>query len=216
MRLKIAGLVCLLVATTGFGFHNWHLVNRASNLDASITQLSVERDLLVQSYDRFREAETRKLLHEVALNIGLLFAKLDLKLSGGVRPRTEEGIRTAEENMLKADRKRLLELAFAAASSKGDDVDPSAYASDVDARLGDMSDRQAFALVRDEVVQMLNDAIQRTQNKRDALKKKRHSLLKQRDGWYVTYLFIQILGIGLTVVGEKRAKENEVQERDDA
>lgn len=205
MTSKIIGLICLLVATTGFGFHAL-LNNKINDIDNLIRKHTTERDIYAHSYERFTESETKKLLHEIMLNIGLLFGKLDIKYSGSIRPQTESGIKTAEDNMLKIDKKRLLELAYTAASSKKDNIDPNDYKSQIEVRLGDMKNREEYSKIRNEVIQKLNKEIQRVQDEREVLEHKRESLIKTRDGLYIFYLFSQVIGIGFTFVGE--AKNN--------
>ena len=108
MIYEIFGLLCLLIATIGFGFINWGQNKKISGLEDDIEGLNTERNHYARAYERFTSMEFKPLMHELLFNVALLFGKIDCKFSGKINPKTEEGIKTANENMLKEDRKRLL------------------------------------------------------------------------------------------------------------
>ncbi len=204
MECKTLGLICILIATTGFGIVNLYLNSKILDLQNQQEILTTERNSYSHAYERFALLESRKLSYEIMLNIGLLFSKIDYKFSGETRPQTQKGIQKAEESMLEVNKNRLLELAYTAASSKVSQISPDDYVSQIKKRLGDGSDRNKYDKIQGKVVAKINAALERVQDERDNKKSSRIKFQRIRDISYIVFLIIQIVGLYFTFAGESK------------
>jgi hypothetical protein len=155
--------------------------------------------MLVDAYILFRDSDRKALLQENLVATGGLYAKLDLKRYGAIRPQTKESLRKGESIRLETQKRSLRELSFAAASIKDD---PKAYENQIRARLDPLGPEDDLKGITDEIVAKHNRSIQYVQKERDQDKALKKTIQRQRGGWYVFYLIIQVVGIALTILAE--------------
>lgn len=196
--LKVVGLACMLIATCGFGFHNWRLNNKIKDADARMATLTDYRDACFDGYTRFRDSKTKLLIYGVASNVAGLFDKIDVMLLKQVRPQTGEGRKFTEESQRKLQKKALFELAYVAV----DFADRRKYSTDISARFDKSKTVEERISLEQEAISKLNHRIQRFQADRKNISKLRESLINTRDNFYLFYLFLQIIGVVLTIASE--------------
>ncbi|MDA3813456.1 MAG: hypothetical protein PF570_04300, partial [Candidatus Cloacimonetes bacterium] len=187
---KFFGSVLIIIATLGFGFHNWKFNNSINDIEDDVRKSIASRDLYVLAYTQFRERELKCLLNEVELNIGLLFAKIDLKTKGIVRPKTEEGIQTAEANLQKSKQDRIIELAYAV-----DETSEKEYYQNIKQRLEMETSKEELDAISNEIQNKMSSILEEVHDQRDNFLMQKDNLKKRRDLWYLIYLTIQVIGI---------------------
>lgn len=215
MKIKILGLILLLIATTGFGFHNWHINNNIDSYTKRIDDLVDERNRYIDGFMRYRDLKQEWKVEVIAANIGQLFKRTDLILYKEIRDVSIRGVKTSRDNIRFTKRKALEEFAG--------NVGGLAYADSIIERFDSARDVEVInevdymneiALMTDklylEIRTRLAGKIGLLQRELKEKREMRSSHSQTRDVWYMIFLSIQIIGIALTILGESRTNNKAV------
>jgi len=207
MKIKILGLILLLIAMTGFGFHNWYINNNIDSCTNRIDDLVDERNRYVDGFMRYRDLKQEWKVEVIAENIGQLFKRTDLILYKKIKDASIQGVKTARDNIRFTKRKALIEFAG--------NVGGIAYADSIIKRFDSISDDEGLneveymskiALKTDELYLEIRSRLEAKigllQRELKEKREMRSSYSQTRDVWYMIYLSMQIIGIALTILGE--------------
>ena len=126
MIVKRIGLILLLIATTGFGFHKWYFDNKIDSFITNINDRVAARTRYTDGIMRFRDLKQEWQVKSLAVNIGQLFKRSDLLLYKQIRDASIQGVIATRENIIATKRMALIELAY--------NVDGKAYSEEIGMR----------------------------------------------------------------------------------
>lgn len=187
--IKALSVVCILIATGGFGIHAWNLNNKLSDLESQLRDANKQYDEKIRVFERFNVDELKAMINRV---------NRDVVLAGRDLPKREESIETHNQNGLAA-----LRCGLAAwASSVSDE-----YSNQVKQEVKNM-DWDQMQEEKKRILPYAKAALDEVKFKRDEISRIKRDLMHQRDYFYSFYLFIQVLGIVLGGIAEFLKKDS--------
>jgi hypothetical protein len=184
--LKLLGSILVLVATTGFGFHQWRLNNDLADLSVELESVRNSQELYIRADDRYRTARSREAIELVIRNQAVPEGLSDI-------------IKKQDENMVTERRIAYAQLAAVAEDSPDSKTYMAAIIKKVDDSEGDL---QKLQYIYNEIMEKLGQKISSSKERKSELMKKIVEQKKERDSYHFFYILIQLVGIFCVAIAD--------------